>query len=173
MVKKCHVLVLGLLFLIKINPMDGFCQGKRNAIMLKAHLSTDSCFSNNSAFEIDVAITNGSLLPKTVYTNKCISENVVQEGAGEGELFLIVAHGGVEYRYFESVVLYKHGLPKKHFLWFFPIHCRGIFYMSHFLKERHSKSNVDYGSYTIRAAFVVAPNDTICSNPVTLYYIDK
>lgn len=173
MVKKCHVFFLGLLFLIKINPMDGFCQDKCNAIMLKAHLSADTCFSNNSEFEIAVAITNGSLLPKIVNTNRCISENVVQEGVEEGELFLKVTHDGVEYRYFESVVLFKHGLAKKHFLWFFPIHCRGVFYMSNFLKERSNKPNEDYGSYTIRAALVVAPNDTICSNPVTLYYIDK
>lgn len=170
MVKKYFVLVLGLLFLFKISPTDGFCQGSKNTILLKAQLSADTCFSDNSAFEIVVSITNGSLLPRTVYTNICISENVVHEGVGEGELFLIVTHEGVEYRYYESVILYKHGLPKKHFLWFFPIRCRGVFYMNHFLRERHEKPNVDYGTYSIRAALVVAPNDTIWSNPVTLHY---
>ncbi len=172
MVKKCHVLVLGLLFLITIIPKDGACQGKRKAIELKAHLSADTCFSNNSAFEITVAIANGNLLPKTVYTNGCFSENVVQEGVKDGELFLIVTHEGVEYRYYESVVLYKHGLPKKHLLWFPPIRCRGVFYMNCFLKERHRKPNVDYGSYTIKAALVVAPNDTIFSNPVKMHYLE-
>ena len=170
--KKYYVLVLGLLFLIKISPTDVFCQGSRNAIMLKAHLSAGTCSSNNSAFEITVAITNGGLLPKTVYTNRCISENVVQEGVGEGELFLIVTHEDVEYRYYESVILYKHELPKKRFLWFSPIRCRGVFYMSRFLKEKHRKPNADYGSYSIRAALVIAPNDTIFSNPVTIHYVE-
>ncbi|WP_373721512.1 hypothetical protein [Bacteroides heparinolyticus] len=170
--KKFYVLVLGLLILTTIKPADGLCQGSRNAIMLEAHLSADTCSFNSSAFEIAVAITNGGLLPRTVYTNRCISENVVHEGVGEGELFLIVTHKSVEYRYYESVILYKHGLPKKHFLWFSPIRCRGVFYMSRFLKERHRKPNVDYGSYSIRAALVVAPNDTLFSNPVTINYVE-
>lgn len=173
MVKKSFVFVLGLLFLIMISPTDGFCQGSQNTILLKAQLSADTCFSDDSAFKIAVSITNGSLLPRTVYTNRCISENVVKEGVEEGELFLIVTHEGVEYRYYESVILYKHRLPHKHWLWLRPIQCQGVFYMCHFLKEKHKKPNREYGAYLIRAAFVNTPNDTIYSNPVTLYYLEK
>lgn len=169
MVKK-YYLFLGLLVLLQISC---FGQHSHKGIEIKARLSVDTCYNDSCAFEIGVTIVNKCLLPKMVFTNKCISENTVKEGVKNGELFLLVTHEGVEYRYNESVILYKHELPRKHLLWFGTIKSCHTFYMNHFIKDEQDYPNDDYGSYTILAAFVDEPNDTIYSNPVTIQYLER
>lgn len=109
----------------------------------------------------------------TIYTNGCFSENIVNGTVAKGELFLIVEHDDTEYRYYESVILNKHELPKKHCLWYNSFQCNGVFYMSHFLKERYHKPNKDFGNYLIKAAFINQSNDTIYSNSMLIHYNEQ
>ena len=171
MVNKFHLLV-GFILFLQINQLVCFGQRRNEKLILDAQLFEDTCTYKNDAFTISASLSNGGLFPIKVYTNSCISENVCNEGVRDGELFIIVTHDGVEYRYYESVIMKKHELPKKRWLWFRPIYCNAVFYMSHFLKEQQDIINKDFGIYSIKVAFINQPNDTVYSKPLIMHYFD-
>lgn len=169
---KKYYLFLELIIIFQINPIVCFGQQNKRGIVLEiTELSTDTCYQKNSIFEISVMVKNKGLVPHSLYTDWCISENVVNHEV-EGELFLIVTHDGITYRYYKPIILYKHALPRKHILWFRKVRCHGRFYMNNFLKKMTDGTNYDYGNYIIKAAFVKAPYDTVFSNPVKMLYLE-
>ncbi len=166
---KNILLLASLLFLM----LFSYGQSKSGIVIEKVQLSTDICYDDNSVFEVSFLVANKGLLPHGIYTDWCISENVVNQGVDDGEFFLTVTHNGMEYRYYKRIVLYKHDLPRKHLLWFRKARCSGRFYMNNFLKDIKDETNKDYGEYIIRVAYVKSDNDTIVSNPVSLFYLEK
>lgn len=167
-----------LIILFGINSLC-FSQNNSKKMQLILHSSVDTCTYNEDMFKVRVTLKCKGLLPRKVYTNECISENVVGQGVNKGEMFLIVRHEGQVYRYFESVMLFKHGLAKKHLI--LPLHSvKGSqeFYFKLFhpenekSRENVSNSNMDFGLYSVTAAFVDKSNDTIYSNPINIWYLE-
>lgn len=170
--------LIALLFMFSGINSECNAQNSSQGKQLILESSIDTCTFVEDMFDVNAALKCKGLLPRMVYSNKCISENVVGQSVNDGELFLIVKHNGHIYRYFESVILYKHGLANNHLLLpLCSIKCDMKFYMKSFHPETGqnalSEPNKDFGLYSITAVYVDKSNDTIYSNPISIWYIEQ
>lgn len=166
-------------FLVLLFSINSQCHAQdcNKGKQLALQSFTDTCSFRDDMFQVCAILKCKGLLPRTVYTNKCISENVFGQGVNEGEMFLIVKHNGQVYRYFESVMLYKHGLAKNRLMLpLCSIKCSMDFYMKSFHPEKGQRTsleqNKDFGLYSITAVYVDKSNDTIFSNPISIWYLE-
>ena len=154
-----------------------FSQTNKN-LFLDMRLSTDTIYASNDIFTISAQIKNIGFFPQKLYTNGCISENVKNQSVNDGEMYIVVKKNGKEYRYYESVILNKHDLPRKRILWLWrKIKFKHDFYMNRFISTEQKlqgiTKNEDYGEYEIQGVFVTEFNDTIRSEVKKIWYLEK